>query len=621
MTEASAPDRIGPFAIRAEIGRGAMGVVYEAEQDEPRRIVALKVLRAGAIAGDTALALFRREIRALARLDHPGIATLYASGRTDDGLPWFAMERVRGAALDVWLRGRELGIPDRLRLFLEIAEAVATAHDRGVLHRDLKPSNIVVAGDPPHAKVLDFGLARIVDAEGADATAATEFGSVRGTLEYMSPEQMAGDPDALDGRVDVYALGVLLYEMLLGEHPLDLRDAPAYDVPRRILEEPPKSIARRLDGDLSTIVLKALEKDRERRYVGVRALADDVGRYLAGEPIAARPPSAAYQLRKLVLRHKGPFAALAAGIVLLAGFGIAMAMLAGRLAAERDRANAEAESARANAAAFTGVLLRRLPGWGYSRLDDPAMVAAVVDEIDRQWKGDPQRKVELLQSAGLAVYEAGARDAGIRLLERADRAERELLERGTVPESARILGELYVVAGRPAQAEPLFREILDRLRASPTPPQPRALGYAKENLGTALRDVGRLDEAEALLRDALRLYESEPIPNPEFIASAYDSLGNLHLARNDFDAAERDHRRALAIREGHNDPNNARTLRSSHFVGLALARGGKCGEAAPLLRRVLAHRELTLGPDHPDTIATRDALAPCSTDGEVALRR
>jgi len=621
MAAPNLPDRIGPFAIRAELGRGAMGVVYEAEQDEPRRIVALKVLRGGTVADETELALFRREIRALARLGHPAIATLYASGRTPDGLSYFAMERVDGLPLDAWMRVSKVDVRTRLRLFLQIADAVAHAHGRGVFHRDLKPGNVVVDGEPPRAKVLDFGLARIVDADRAGATSATEFGTVRGTLEYMSPEQLLGDPDALDGRVDVYALGVILYEMLLGEHPLDLRDAPAYDAPRRILEQPPKSIARRLDADLSTIVLKALEKDRERRYSDVQAFADDVKRYLAGEPIAARPPSATYQLRKLVVRHKGPFAALAVGVVLLIGFGISMAALASHLADERDRANAEAEAAKANAAAFTEVLGKRVTGFGYRRLDDPDGVAATVDAIDARWKGDPARRAELLRTAGMAVFDAGSREAGIRLIERAQGIEKETNPNWMVSGTTQILGEMYVQTGRPADAEALFRGIVERQRTSSELLPPRTIGYAEENLGTALRDLGRYDEAESRLRRALRLYESEKFPNPELLASVHDSLGNLFLARNEFAAAEREHRDALSLREQASGPDDPKTLRSEHLVGLVLAREGLCAQAEPVLKRVLAKREAILGPAHPDTVATRQALAQCSTNEENALRR
>jgi eukaryotic-like serine/threonine-protein kinase len=615
------PDRIGPYTIRAELGRGAMGIVYEAEQDEPRRVVALKVLRGGTVADAHDQALFRREIRALARLGHPGIATLYASGQTPDGLSYFAMERVAGVPLDNWLRHNRIDVKARLRLFLEIAKAVAYAHERGVYHRDLKPTNVLVSGDPPAATVLDFGLARIVEGDRAAGSAATEFGTVRGTLEYMSPEQLAGDPDVVDGRADVYALGVMLYEMLLGEHPLDLRDAPAFDVPRRILEQPPKSIARRLDADLSTVVLKALEKDPDRRYSGVKAYSDDVERYLAGEPIAARPPSAAYQFRKLVLRHKGPFAALATGVVFLAAFGISMAVLATRLATERDRANAEAAAARSNAAAFTQVLGKRVTGFGYRRLDDPAGVVATVDEIDAQWTGDPVHKVELLSSAGLAVFDAGSREAGIRLLERAVAISRESDPNWQASGTAQSLGEMYVQAGRPADALPLFQGILDRLHSWPQPVTPRAIGYSEENLGTALRDLGRLDEAELHLREALRAYESEKFPNPEYLASAHDSLGNLALAKNDLAAAEHEHRAAFSLREQTELPDSPKTLRSAHFVGLVLAREGRRAEAEPILRHVLAKREAILGPDHPDTVATRETLALCSSSEEVALHR
>jgi len=221
----------------------------------------------------------------------------------------------------------------------------------------------------------------------------------------------------------------------------------------------------------------------------------------------------------------------------------------------------------------------------------------------------------------LAVFDAGSREAGIRLLERAVAISRETERDWQVSGAVQVLGEMYVQAGRPSDAEPLFRGILARLKSLPEPVTPRAIGYAEENLGTALRDLGRLDEGELHLREALRSYESEKFPNPEFLASAHDSLGNLYLARNQLAAAEHEHRDALSLREQAGGPDDPKTLRSEYFVGLVLAREGRRTEAEPILRRVLAKREAILGPDHPDTVATRAALVLCSSAGEVTLRR
>src|SRR5215510_6026112 len=370
---------IGDHRIFRKLGEGGMGVVYEAEQQHPRRLVALKVIRGGRLVDEYQVKLFQREAQALARLKHPGIAAIYEAGRTDDGQHYFVMELVHGTPLLDYVKGRRLtgrqapsNIRQRLELFLKICEAISYAHQRGVIHRDLKPANILVvdesegqSSDGPgvsrvEIKVLDFGLARITDEDGAGASGLSQAGQVRGTLPYMSPEQVRGDPDQIDVRTDVYALGVILYELLTERLPYELERVTLPQAIRIVCEEAPKPLNRALgesrhrerkktewiDRDVETIALKALEKEPERRYRSAAALAEDVTRYLTNQPIQARPPSALYQFRKLVARHKVPFASLAAVFALLLGFAITMAALSARIARERDKATQQELSNR-----------------------------------------------------------------------------------------------------------------------------------------------------------------------------------------------------------------------------------------------------------------------------------
>ncbi len=300
------PARIGSYLIRRRLGEGGMGIVYEAEQQTPKRAVAIKIVRGGEFVDEYRVRLFQREAQTLARLKHPAIAAIYEAGRTEEGRHFFAMELVPGVPLTEFARDRGPPKRERLELFRKVCDAINYAHQRGVIHRDLKPTNILVdsEGNP---KILDFGLARISDPEVSLMSTLHDVGRLMGTLPYMSPEEARGDTDAIDVRSDVYALGVVLYELMTGQLPHAVRRKALPEAIHMISQEPPRrpgTIDRTLRGELETIILKALEKDPDRRYQTAALLSEDIGRYLTNQPILARRASGFYQLRKFVVRHR-----------------------------------------------------------------------------------------------------------------------------------------------------------------------------------------------------------------------------------------------------------------------------------------------------------------------------
>ena len=369
------PAEVGRFRIIEKIAEGGMGTVYLAEQDHPRRRVALKMIRAGAVSPGL-VRRFRLEAEVLGRLQHPGIAQIYGAGEIDVGdssLPYFAMEHIDGVELRRYVRERKLDVRGRLELIARICDAVHHAHQKGVIHRDLKPENVLVVAEPPatlgaanaefaelgQPKVLDFGVARATDSDIQMTTMRTDVGQLVGTLTYMSPEQVSGDSRQLDARSDIYALGVILYELLAEQPPFNLRRLSVPDAIRVICEEEPTrlgSIHTAFRGDIDTIVCKALEKERQRRYQSAAEFAADIRRCLARQPISAHPPSTFYQLRKFAARNRGLVAGLLASFVILivgAATSLVFALRAARgealaKANEQRAVLSEAASLRAN---------------------------------------------------------------------------------------------------------------------------------------------------------------------------------------------------------------------------------------------------------------------------------
>jgi murein DD-endopeptidase MepM/ murein hydrolase activator NlpD len=314
------PTNVGCYRIIRMLGEGGMGAVYEAEQEHPRRTVALKVIKT-AWASPALLRRFELESQALARLHHPSIAQVYEAGSADAGSgpqPYFAMEFIaQGQSLTKYAQTQHLSVRQRLELMAEACDGVHHAHERGIIHRDLKPGNILV-DENGHPKILDFGVARVTESN-AEVTRQTEIGQLVGTLAYMSPEQALADPLDLDTRSDVYALGVILYELLAGRLPYTLGRG-LHEAVQTIREGDPvplRSISRQYRGDIEIIVAKALEKDKARRYASAAGLAGDIRCWLANKPIGARPPSASYQAQKFARRHKAFVGGIAAVFVVL----------------------------------------------------------------------------------------------------------------------------------------------------------------------------------------------------------------------------------------------------------------------------------------------------------------
>jgi eukaryotic-like serine/threonine-protein kinase len=642
------PDRlsgttIGSYRLVREIGRGGMGVVYEAEQQSPRRPVALKVILGGRHVDAVTVRMFQREADSLARLKHPSIAAIYESGRTDEGQHFFAMELVAGRSLsdyldDVRAPASRADVRRRLALFRKIAAAVAYAHQRGVIHRDLKPSNILVSdpprsglsgretdstsvgpedgGDPPDVKILDFGLARITDAGGDAATALTEIGRIQGTLSYMSPEQVRGRRDEVDVRTDVYSLGVVLYRMMTGRLPYELAGVDFPEAARIVCEQAPRPPAAAgpkgmVDRDLSIILLKALEKVADRRYPSVAALDDDVQRFLEGRPIVARSPSSAYQLRKLVARHKAPFAAGVAVLLVLAGSTVVTTVQARRIARERDRANREAQTALRVSEFLTDLFKVSDP----SEAKGNAVTAREildkgVEKIGKGLADEPEVLSRLLLTMGRVYIGLGLfREAGP-VLEKSVETRRRLFgeDHPETLSAIQSLAFLYAETGRTSDAEKLYLRLLETRR--------RIQGEEHEatltdmgSLARVYRRQGRFAEAEKLdlrtLEARRRLVGEDHLDTLSSVIGLATDYGR-ERRYSDVEKLYRPRMESFRRVLGEDHPM---TIGSISGLAEACAGQGRYAEAETLYREALGKERRVLGEDHPYTLETMNQLA------------
>ena len=594
------PERIGRYTIQGVLGRGGMGVVYRATQESPHRTVALKVLDG---ASRARLRRFEHEGELLARLQHPGIAQVFEAGSVlADGRTraFLAMELVPGEDLRAHLARPDLDLGAKLELFTRVAEAVAHAHQKGIVHRDLKPENILVGPDGlPH--ILDFGVARLIGGEPGLSTLHTEAGRLVGTPWYMSPEQLAGDPDAADTRSDVYALGVIGHELFAGALPYALEGKPLAEVARLIRDVEPARIAalERALPDLATVLAKCLEKEPARRYGGASELAADLARVQRSEPVSARAPSGLYLLQKFVRRNRA--LTLALGAVLLAlGLGLAsFALQARRVAGQRDRALVAEALAGERLAAMERERDKFEHGF--------AFLQGLLRSVDPNKDGKDVRMADLLARAGAELDGRFPEEPGI---------EADL---------RRALGGAWRALGSGAEALAELRRASELLERSA---DAAGADLARNDVALLLTELGRHDEALPLYRATLAHQESSLGADALDTLVTRSNLAALQQRRGELGEAEAFFRAVLASETALAREVEAEVGEQSTRLFAAARRGlaalleerGERGEARALLEAARARVQARFGASDTDVLATLANLGALEASlGELAL--
>jgi len=628
-------ETVGPYTLVSPLGQGGMGEVWLAEQREPvRREVAIKIIRHGM---DTAqvVARFQAERQALALMNHSAVAKVLDAGSTPAGRPYFVMEYVRGVSIKEYCEEKSLTTRERLELFVRVCDGVHHAHQKALIHRDLKPSNVLVTTEDGRAapRIIDFGVAKAISERATDRPLHTVAGALIGTPEYMSPEQADLSGRDVDTRTDVYSLGTMLYELLVGVLPFDAgapRDGGYDELRRRIREEDPKkpssrlatlgnplacetaarrgvdasTLKRQLKGELDWIVMKALEKDRERRYGSAADLAADLERYLGNLPVVAGPASAGYRARKFVTRHRVGVAIAALGVLALAGFAGAMALQSARIARERDRANREATTAKRALRVLTDLFEVSDPSEARGNsITAREILDRGAEKVDKELADEPLVRAELLLTLGEVYRSLGLYDAARPLVEKSVALRRaQLGDRSPETLGAiNLLGGIQQDEGKLPEAEASFREALEGQRSVLAAGDPDVL-TSINNLGLLLQHEGKLGEAERYLRDAVALERRRAAPDDPDLLMVLNNLGSFLQQQGKVVEAEPYLREVLEKCRRTLGNDHPHTLTAISNVALGYQTEGRLTEAEPLYREVLTTRRRVLGEDHPQTL-------------------
>ncbi len=635
---------LGPYRLIRRLGAGGMGEVFLAEQSEPvRRRVAIKLVR-GDLDSQEVLTRFEGERQALALMGHPAIASVYDAGTAPDGRPYFVMEYAAGIPITTYCDRKLLDPGERIELFRQVCAGIQHAHLKGVIHRDLKPSNLlVVEGDgEARVKIIDFGIAKATAQRLTERTLLTEIGRVVGTPEYMSPEQASANPLDVDLRTDVYSLGVVLYELLVGVRPFEAEPGMSgFEEMRRRLnnEEPPRpstrasglaverselprwrhmppgAWVRRLRGDLDWITLKALERNRDRRYQSVAALSDDLERAQEHEPVHAGPPSLIYRSRKFVRRNRAVVAA--AALTLLATLAGAVGVVLGLQRALRAEEHAVAEAkASAQVSEFLVDTFRLADPT--RRPDEPVSTEDLLDRglerVQTELQGQPLVRARLLDTFGQIYLNLGR-------LEQAEVFSEAitLLEQELGPSSPQLavtlgnLGGLRVEQGDYRQAEELTLRALGMQAGASTLAASAQRATNLSKLATILIRQERYDEAELHLRQALVLRTELVGPEDWSLAQLYNNLALVAYERGDYAAAADGFEEALSLARSHFDGDHPWIASMLNNIGGLYWTLERYDKAAPYLREAAAIRQRILPPDHPEVATSMGNLAEVET--------
>jgi len=631
-SESEPPETIGNYRIIQKLGEGGMGEVYEAEQTDPiRRRVAIKIIKWGM---DTkqVVARFESERQALALMNHPNIAKVFDAGATEQGRPFFVMEIVKGIPITEYCDKHRLNNRQRLDLFNQVCEGVQHAHQKGIIHRDIKASNVLVMiqDEKPVPKIIDFGVAKATAQRLTEKSVFTEMGQLIGTPEYMSPEQAEMTGLDIDTRTDVYSLGVLLYELLVGVLPFesdDLRSAGFDEIRRRIREvEPPipstrlttpgydtnyamnsrqtdlSTLAKQLQGELDWITMKAMAKDRTQRYASASELAADILRYMKHEPVLAGPPSTAYRLKKYVRRHKvGVVAAALVVLAMIIGITGTSIGLLKAVKAER-QAKEEAETAQQVSDFLVDLFKVSDPSEARGNtITAREILDKGAERISTELQNQPKIQARLMETMGNVYRSLGLYKVASPILEKSLELKRSVYgdDHLEVADSLRALGILYDTQGRYEDAAALFKEsleVVENVFGSDHPNLARNLN----SLAVVYWNQGKYDDAEPLFQRSLGIKEKALGPDDPEVGNTLTNLGVLYHLQTKYAQAEPLFKRALTISEkelGEDHPDVAAGLNN---LGSLYEDMGKPQEAEPLYERALAIWEKTLGPEHSD---------------------